>query len=189
MLHGKKIHAMPRMIMLPPDKLSYQNWEHEMTRGECYVALHRTELLTSYRSKWSDDEYDDFAKKHGVYFDSHFDLKDNRFTFFLEVDMGTEYWEKELNIKVQDYAGLMMSMPSQSIYALFVTSVRDNKDISNRLKAFGKCFRNHGRGLNFLVTPTDLFLDDPLGSIWAGDRFSQPVSLTALPQTPTSNAN
>lgn len=180
-VHGKKIHAMPRLVMLPKEKLSYQNWEHEIMRGDCYVALHTTGLLTGYRSKWSDDEREDFAQKHGIYFDSHFDLKDMAHTFFLEVDMGTEYWEKELNLKVQDYSGLMMSVPQQPMYALFVTQVKENGQIANRLKSFCKCFTAHGRNQNFLVTSTDLFLDDPLGEIWANASLPAPVSLTALP--------
>lgn len=180
-LHGQQIRNIQRLIMLPKDKLSHQNWEHEITRGDCYVTLHNTGLLTGYRSRWSDGEKDDFAEQHGIYFDSHFDLKDNPATFFLEVDMGTEYWERELDLKVQDYSGLMLSMPQQPMYALFVTGVKENGLIASRLKSFGKCFKAHGRGQNFLVTPTELFLEDPLGAIWASERSTQPVSLTALP--------
>lgn len=150
-------------------------------RGDCYVALQNTGLLTGYRSMWSKEERTDFASRHGVYFDSHFDLKDQPNTFFLEVDMGTEYWENELDLKVQDYSGLMLSMPKQPMYALFVTQVRENGEISNRLKSFGKCFTAHGRKQNFLVTSTDLFLENPLGEIWASPRFPAPLSLTALP--------
>src|SRR5262249_17478595 len=123
----------------------------------------------------------DFAQQHGVMFDSHFDLKDIRQTFFLEVDMGTEYWEKELNVKVQDYSGLMMSMPDQPMYALFVTQVKENGAIANRLRSFIQCFKNHGRGQNFLVTSVELFLDDPLGNIWANPKSDELLSLTTLP--------
>ena len=180
-VHGEEIRNIQRLIMHPKDKLSHQNWEHEITRGDCYVALRNCGHFSAYRSKWTTQERDDFALQHGVLFDSHFDLKDKTTTFFLEVDMGTEYWEKELNVKVEDYAGLMMSMPQQPMYALFVTDVKGNGEIANRLKSFAKCFKGHGRGQNFLVTAIDLFVDNPLGNIWANDRLPAPISLLTIP--------
>lgn len=171
---------MQRLVMLPKDKCSYQKWEHEIKRGDCYVALHKTGRLTGYRSKWSNEEFKDFAQRHGVYFDSHFDLADNPVTFFLEVDMGTEYWEDELNVKVAEYAGLMMSMPDKAIYCLFVAETKEGQKMSDRLRSFSRCFQAYGRGQRFLVTPVELFLDNPLGEIWASDQFSKPASLTAL---------
>ena len=180
-VHGKPIHAIPRLVMTSKDKLSHQNWEHEITRGYCYTTLYKTGLLTGYRSKWSDDERDDFAKRHKVYFDSHFDLKGIDHTFFLEVDMGTEYWEGDLNDKVENYAGLMQSLPQVPMYALFVTDVKSNGEILTRLKAFGKCFTKYGRKQNFLVTTIDKFLETPLGEIWGSERLTSPASLTDLP--------
>lgn len=180
-MHGKAIAYIERLVMLEKEKPpSYQKWKHEITRGDCYVALHKTGSLTGYRSKWSADEYPVFAKQHGVYFDSHFDLQGVEQTFFLEVDMGTEYWENELDEKVLEYAGLMQSMPNKPVYCLFVTDVKETGSIANRLKGFCRCFHDHGRQQNFLATSLELFLDDPLGAIWAGDGLTKPASLTAL---------
>lgn len=179
-VHGKAIPQIKRLVMFPKDTLSYQKWEHEIARSDCYVSLHNTGKLTGYRSKWSKDERKDFADSHGVYFDSQFDLEGSKFTFFLEVDMGTEYWDNELNEKVEEYAGLAQSMPQNPFYVVFVAKSRTGTDRKERLKAFGNCFRQHGRGKNFVVTDLDLFIDNPLGKIFANERLTAPASLLEL---------
>lgn len=179
-VHGKMIPQVPRLLMLKKEKLSYQKWEHEIARGDCYVALHRSGQLEGYRSKWTPKEYHAFAKAHGVNFDSQFELTGSKFTFFLEVDMGTEYWDNELDEKVKEYAGLAQSMPQYPFYAVFVAKSRAGVNRAERLKAFGECFRRNGRGANFVVTDLDLFTDDPLGKIFASDRLTVPVSLLDL---------
>src|SRR6202012_5615979 len=117
-----------------------------------YLALHKTGKLTGYRSKWTKDEYNTFAKHHGVYFDSQFELEGSKATFFLEVDMGPEYWNNELDEKVREYAGLAESMPQYPFCVVFVAKTRPGVDRRERLKAFGSCFQAHGRGKNFVVT-------------------------------------
>ena len=180
-VHGKIIPQVPRLVMLSRETApSYQKWEHEIVRSACYVALHSTGKLIGYRSKWTTEEYREFAKSHGVYFDSQFELQGSKFTFFLEVDMGTEYWENELNEKVAEYAGLAQSMPQFPFYVVFVAKTREGTDRGARLKAFGQCFRQHGRGMNFVVTDLDLFTNNPLGKILASDRLTEPASLLDL---------
>lgn len=166
--------------MLPKDTLSYQKWAHEIARSECYVALHGTGKLTGYRSQWSKEERQSFAEQHGVYFDSQFELEGSKLTFFLEVDMGTEYWDNELNEKVQEYAGLAESMPQYPFCVVFAAKSRPGSDRRDRLKAFGECFRQHGRGKKFVVTDLDLFTSDPLGKILASDRLTVPAGLLDL---------
>lgn len=179
-VHRKKIPQVKRLVMLPKDTLGYQNWDHEIYRGECYVALHQTGKLTGYRSKWSKEERDDFARAHGVNFDSQFELEGSKYTFFLEVDMGTEYWSNELDEKVKEYAGLAESMPQHPFYVVFAARSGSDSERRARLKAFADCFRQHGRGKNFVVTDIDLFIDDPLGKIFANDRLTAPASLLDL---------
>ena len=179
--HGRKIPQLPRLIMHPKDTLSPQKWEHEIARGNCYAALHNTGKLTGYRSAWTKDEREEFAKAHGVYFDSQFELQGSKYTFFLEVDMGTEYWDNELNEKVEEYASLAQSMPQHPFYAVFVANSKDGTDRRERLAAFGKCFQKYGRGKNFVVTDLDLFIDDPLGKIFANEKLTAPSSLFDLP--------
>jgi len=179
-VHGKMIPQVPRLVMLKKEVLSYQKWAHEIARGECYVALHKTGKMTGYRSKWTQEEYRDFAKGHGVYFDSQFELEGSPFSFFLEVDMGTEYWKDELDEKVQEYAGLAESMPQHPFYTVFLAKGNPEVSRADRLKAFGNCFKQHGRGANFIVSDLDLFLLDPLGDIFAANGYPKPASLLAL---------
>jgi hypothetical protein len=180
-VQGKTIPQIPRLVMLRKEVApAYQNWSHEIARGDCYVALHKTGRLVGYRSKWSSEEHKEFAKGHGVYFDSQFELEGSPLTFFLEVDMGTEYWKDELNEKVEEYASLAQSMPQTPFYVLFLAKAKNEVPTAARLKAFGDCFRQYGRGQKFVVTDLELFTADPLAPLFAAQGFPAPKSLLEL---------
>jgi hypothetical protein len=179
-LNGKVLTNLQYLIMLPKDKLSYQNWAHEIDRGDLYVAFHKTGRLTTWRTKWEHDEWIDFAKQHKVRPDNMMELEGLAFYFFIEVDRGSEFWSDELDTTIENYAGLADSMPQHPFYVLFTLQVRAGMDIRERAAAFRRKFAQLGRKHNFMIAPHSFVVKDPLGEVWDDYRSNEPVSLTSL---------
>src|SRR5262249_54482586 len=144
-LNDKVLTNMQYLIMLPKDKLSYQNWQHEIDRGELYVAFHKTSQVTTWRTKWDKDEWMTFAKQHSVRPDNMLELENCPYYFFIEVDRGSEFWSDELDKKIEDYAGLAASMPQNPFYVLFTLQVQGSTKIGDRAAAFRRKFQQLGR--------------------------------------------
>lgn len=180
-LQGKILTNIQYLVMLKGERApSYQNWAHEISRGEYYVAFHKTGKVVMWRTKWHKDEWQEIGKKHKIRFDNLMELADTPPLFFIEVDMGTEFWSDELEEKIVNYAGLADSMPPGSFYVLFPLQVRAGMGIRERAKAFNRKFEQHGRGHNFMIAPHELLVADPMGLVWDDYRSNEPVSLTSL---------
>jgi len=178
---GKRLKFVDNLIMLPKDRPpSVMGWQHEIDRGDIYVALHKTGKLTSYRWKWHPTEYQGFAKLHKLYPDGRFELQGSDYIFFLEVDRGTEFWSDELNTKIEKYAGLQDSMPQNPFVVVFVIQAKPGMDIKERAANFRSAFGELGRGHKFVITPHQLFLKDPLGDVLDYYRSDEPTSLLTL---------
>jgi hypothetical protein len=181
-LQGKVLTNIQYLVMLKGDRApSYQNWAHEIARGEYYVAFHRTGRVAMWRTKWHKDEWEDIGKKHKIRFDNLMELTDCPYLFFIEVDMGTEFWSDELEEKIINYAGLADSMPQVPFYVLFPLQVKAGMSIKERAKAFNRKFAAHGRGHSFMIAPHEFLVKDPFGPVWDDYRSNEPVSLAELP--------
>ena len=111
MVKYKNDKSVPALIMLPKENApALTNWDHEIDRGDFYVAYHLTGKITSFDSKWPIDEYRGYAKDHRIFFDSRMDLEGVAPFFFVEIERDTEIWET-LQEKVEKYVGLAESMP------------------------------------------------------------------------------
>jgi hypothetical protein len=178
---GKRIRNIDKLAMFPKDKPpSVMGWQHEIDRGDVYVALHRTGKVTSYRWNWHIDEYRDFAKNHRLSPDGRFELEGSDKVFFLEVDRGTEFWTNELDEKISKYAGLQDSMPQTPFVVLFVVQVKMGMSIQERAERFRQTFKKLGRGHLFVITPHELFVKDPLGEVLDYYLSDEPATLLTL---------
>jgi hypothetical protein len=178
---GKVLTNVDKLIMFPKDKPpSVMGWQHEIDRGDLYVALHKTSKLTSYRWNWHIEEYRGFAKDHRLNPDSRFELEGSDKIYFLEVDRGTEFWSDELDTKIEKYAGLQDSMPQIPFVVLFTVQVKPGMSMKDRAAKFNQKFHELGRGHRFTVTPHSLFLTDPLGTVLDYYRTEEPASLLEL---------
>jgi hypothetical protein len=167
--------------MFPKDKApSVMGWQHEIDRGDIYVALHKTGKLTSYRWNWHIDEYRGFAKDHKLNPDGRFELEGSDKIFFLEVDRGTEFWANELDEKIKKYAALQDSMPQNPFVVRFSVQVKSGMSIKERAEKFNQQFRQLGRGHCFVIAPHSLFLKDPLGEVLYHYNSDEPASLLTL---------
>ena len=178
---GKTLTNIDKLIMFPKDKApSTMGWQHEIDRGDLYVALHKTGKLTSYRFNWHIDEYRGFAKDHRLNPDSRFELEGSDRIFFLEVDRGTEFWTNELDEKISKYAGLQDSMPQNQFVVLFTLQAKPGMDLKERAEKFRDKFQQLGRGHLFVITPHALFLKDPLAPALDFYKSDEPCSLLSL---------
>jgi Replication-relaxation len=178
---GKTLTNVDKLIMSPKDKPpSVMGWQHEIDRGDIYVALHKTGKLTSYRWKWHIDEYRGFAGAHKLQPDGRFELEGSDKMFFLEVDRGTEFWSDELDTKIEKYAGLQDSMPNQPFVVLFTIQVKAGMSVRERAAKFNQKFHELGRGHCFAIAPHSMFLTDPLGFVLDCYLSDEPSSLLLL---------
>jgi hypothetical protein len=160
---GKRIRNIDKLVMFPKDRPpSVMGWQHEIDRGDIYVAINKTGKVTSYRWNWHIDEYRGFAKDHRLNPDGRFELEGSPYVWFLEVDRGTEFWSNELDEKISKYAGLQDSMPQTPFVVIFVIQTKPGMSIQERAKRFNETFHQHGRGHRFCITPQQLFVKDPL---------------------------
>jgi hypothetical protein len=167
--------------MFPKDKPpSVMGWQHEIDRGDIYVALHKTGKLTSYRWNWHIEEYRGFAKNHKLQPDGRFELEGTEKIIFLEVDRGTEFWSNELDAKIEKYAGLQSSMPQNSFVVLFTIQTKPGMSIQERAQKFNQRFRELGRGHCFTIAPHGMFLKEPLGDVLDYYCSDEPESLLSL---------
>lgn len=178
---GKRIRNIDKLVMFPKDRPpSVMAWQHEIDRGDVYVALHKTGKLTSYRWNWDLTEYRDFAKNHRLNPDGRFELEGSDLVYFLEVDRGSEFWTNELDEKISKYAGLQDSMPQNPFAVLFTVQVKPGMSIQERARRFNEAFRQHGRGHRFAITPHHIFLGSPLGEVLDTYLSDEPASLLTL---------
>jgi len=179
---GKRIRNIDKLVMFPKDRPpSVMGWQHEIDRGDIYVALHKTGKLTSYRWNWHIEEYRNFARNHRLNPDGRFELDGSPYVYFLEVDRGSEFWTNELEEKIQKYAGLQDSMPQTPFVTLFIIQAKPGMDIKERASRFNRAFTEHGRGHRFAITPHQLFLSNPLAEgILDFYKTDEPVSLLTL---------
>jgi hypothetical protein len=178
---GKVQTNIDKLIMFPKDTPpSSGGWQHEIDRGDAYVALHKTGKLTSYRWNWHIEEYRNFAKNHRIKPDARFELEGSSKIFFLEVDRGTEFWSNELDRKIEKYAGLQDSMPQIPFVVVFTVQVKSGMSIRERAAKFNSQFQQLGRGHCFLIAPHELFVKNPLGEVLDYYRTNDPVCLTTL---------
>lgn len=177
----KVLTNIDKLIMFPKDKPpSAMGWQHEIDRGDIYVALHKTGKLTSYRWNWDIEEYRDFAKGHRINPDGRFELEGSDKIFFLEVDRGTEFWTTELDVKIEKYAGLQDSMPQIPFAVLFTVQVKPGMNIKERARKFNAKFKELGRGHCFAISPHEYFIKDPLGDVLDHYRTNGPACLMTL---------
>jgi len=151
---GKVLTNVDKLIMFPKDKPpSVMGWQHEIDRGDIYVALHKTGKLTSYRWNWHIEEYRGFAKDHRLNPDGRFELEGSSKLFFLEIDRGTEFWSAELDIKITKYAGLQDSMPNQPFVVLFTIQTKPGMSVQERAAKFNDKFRSWAAAIASLFRP------------------------------------
>lgn len=151
-----------------PKRTPPRNWynrEHELDCADAFVALAKTGKVLHWDSKWTDEEYEDFAQKTGVNYDRRFELEGSDRIFFLEVDRGSEDLAT-LAEKVRRYVKLANRFPNQPITVLFTMQRYMRQDLKLRTENFIK----HGihpvkRNDLFFVVPHDLFLIDPLAPV------------------------
>jgi hypothetical protein len=172
-----KVHGL---IMLPKEKPPARtNWDHEIDRGDLYVAYQNTGKLMSFDSKWPIEEFRGYAKDHRILFDSRMELNGIEPFFFVEIERDTETWET-LEQKVSKYAGLADSMPQHPFYVLFTVQLTYSLDIKKKVDKFKDIIVRHGRQKNFLLGPHFMVVQDPLGYVWDDCRTEKPVSLLDL---------
>jgi hypothetical protein len=178
---GKVQTNVDKLIMFPKDKPpSVMGWQHEIDRGDIYVALHKSGKLTSYRWNWHIEEYRGFAKNHRLNPDGRFELEGSDKIYFLEVDRGTEFWSTELDVKIEKYAALQDSMPQNPFAVLFTVQVKPGMSIRERAAKFNAKFHELGRGHSFAIAPHSFFLQNPLGDVLDHYRSDEPTSLFSL---------
>lgn len=178
---GKVLTNVDRLIMFPKDRSpSAMGWQHEIDRGDIYVALHKAGKLTSYRWNWHIEEYRGFAKNHRLNPDARFELEGSDKLFFLEVDRGTEFWSEELDTKIDKYARLQVSMPQNPFVVLFTLQAKPGMSIRERALKFNQKFHELGRGFCFAIAPHSMFLEDPLGPVLDCYLRDEPARLTTL---------
>jgi Replication-relaxation len=178
---GKVLTNVDKLIMFPKDRPpSAMGWQHEIDRGDIYVALHKTGKVIGYRHNWHIDEYRGFAKSHKLNPDGRFELEGSSKLFFLEVDRGTEFWSNELDTKIEKYAALQDSMPQNPFVVLFTIQTKPGMSIKDRASKFNDKFHELGRGHQFAISPHEMFLKDPLGNVLDCYLGDEPTCLTAL---------
>lgn len=175
--NDKSAHGL---IMLPKEEpTALTNWDHEIDRGDFYVAYQNTGKLTSFDSKWPIEEFRGYAKDHRIFFDSRMELEGIKPFFFVEIERDTEVWET-LQQKIIKYAGLADSMPQNPFYVLFTVQLTYSQSIQKKAAKLRALIENHGRGKNFLMGPHSMVIADPLGKVWDDSRSDEPVSLLDL---------
>jgi Replication-relaxation len=144
---------------VPPSK---HNWDHEIDRGDLYVAFKKTGKVLIWNSKWDIDEWKDFALKAGVKYDCRAELEGVRQTIFFEVDRGG-MTATTLKKKLDKYVRLseMVSDP----FVVVLTLQARFGTLKNRAMLLLDMISKFNRGRQFLVTPHQLIVKDPLGDV------------------------
>ena len=132
--NDKSKHGLIMLTKEEPPALT--NWDHEIDRGDFYVAYQNTGKLTSFDSKWPIEEFRGYAKDHRIFFDSRMELEGIKPFFFVEIERDTEVWET-LEQKIVKYAGLADSMPQNPFYVLFTVQLTGRARFSKSSTAGG----------------------------------------------------
>jgi hypothetical protein len=175
-LKYKNDRWVPALVMLdtqrPP---AFQNWDHEIARGDVYVAFQKTNLLTHWDSSWDISEYHNFAKNHRINYDMRMELEGSDMVYFWEVDMGSETRHELIN-KIEKYAGLQDSMP-QNPFAVLIAIETSNEAMQKKLQRVVGWCKEHGRGHRFLVGSLESLTARPLGDLFVDSRNVEAVSV------------
>lgn len=141
---------------------SKHNWEHEIDRGDLYVAFKKTGKVQVWNSKWDTDEWKDFARKVGVKYDCRMELEGVNQTIFFEVDRGGMS-PKTLKDKMQSYIELAEVVSDPFIVILTLQSRYGN--LRARAESILDMLETLKRGRQFLITPHGKIVENPLGDV------------------------
>jgi hypothetical protein len=177
MLKDKQIRkhdiAQPGAVALwsLPKKTPPKQWynrEHEIDCAELFTALAKTKKLTNWDSKWTDEEYENFAQDTGLYYDRRFELSGSDTVYFLEVDRGSEDMDT-LKEKCRKYVRLAKHHPKEKILIVFTAQHYESENpetLKKRVhRMITEAIQPHRSNELFVIVPHEVFKRDPLGQV------------------------